>query len=83
MSADVTPIRPEKPHRRAKRPKVEDTFAMPSRLRIMQALHGVCQAAEDIAFDSNSDDDTRYRLATASAILAEMLDVHLTNTDSL
>lgn len=88
MSADnVTPITDasEKPQRRtrARRPKGEDIFRMPSRLRLVQALHGVCQAAEDIAFESNSDNDTRARLATASAILAQMLDEHLTNTDSL
>jgi hypothetical protein len=47
------------------------------------ALRGVCQAAEDIAFDSNSDEDARARLATASAILSQMLDEHLTNTHSL
>lgn len=88
MSADnVTPITgpSEKLRRRpgAKRTKYEDTFAMPSRLRLMQALRGVCQAAELVAFDSNADEDTRAQLATASAILSQMLDEHLTNTDSL
>ncbi len=88
MSADnVTPIGglPEKPQRRprAKRPKYQDTFHMPSRLRLMQALRGVCRAAEICEFDSNADEDTRAQLATASSILSQMLDEHLTNTDSL
>jgi hypothetical protein len=88
MSADnVTPITglPEKSQRRprAKRPKVENTFDMPSRLRLMQALRGVCRAAECIALDSNADEDTRAQLATASSILSQMLDEHLMNTDSL
>jgi hypothetical protein len=49
MSTDnVTPIRPEASPKRPRRTrrKSENFATMPSNMRLIQALHGVCEAAE-------------------------------------
>jgi hypothetical protein len=82
MNADnVTPIRPKaaKPPRRRK-PKVENTFDMPDHLRLIQALHGVCEAAETHSAESRPDPDVMVGLCTASEILSRMLWESLVNT---
>jgi hypothetical protein len=82
MSADnVTPIRPkaaQKPPRRTRR-KVENFTEIPSNMRLVQALHGVCEAAEASA-ESSGDQDLQIGLCTAAEILSKMLWESLTNT---
>ncbi len=79
MSADnVTPIRPHestKARPRRARPKpglvLEDPPDGPCSMRVIQALHGVCQAAEQAA--DSRDQDLQLDLATAAEILSLML----------
>jgi hypothetical protein len=82
-SADtnVTPIRPKAPQPPRKRRKPpENTTAMPSHLRLIQALHGVCEAAEAHTAESRPDPDVTIGLCTAAEILSRMLWESLTNT---
>jgi hypothetical protein len=83
MSADnVTPIRPQaarKPPRRTRR-KPENFTGMPSHTRLVQALHGVCEAAEANSAEPSGDQDLQVGLCTAAEILSRMLWESLTNT---
>lgn len=82
MSDDnVTPIRPKagpKPQRRTRR-KSENFTAMPSDMRLIQALHGVCEAAEAESLEP-TDPNIQVGLCTAAEILSRMLWESLTNT---
>ena len=83
MSADnVTPIRPpgggtpktpsSERSRKSKRfLKLEERDDEPGSMRLIQALHGVCYAAERLA--ENSDLTVALELGTAAEILSDML----------
>lgn len=49
-------------------------------LRLIQALHGVCEAAETHSAESRPDPDVMVGLATAAEILSRMLWESLANT---
>jgi hypothetical protein len=78
---NVTPIRPEaaKPRRarRKREPPPANTFDMPDNLRLVCALQGVCTAMESL--EESSDLETQAGLATAAAILSQMVRESLTN----
>jgi hypothetical protein len=57
--------------RRQDRFALDDPPEGPSCMRLIQALHGVCRAAKDLAGSGDSDLETD--LATAAEILSSML----------
>jgi hypothetical protein len=85
---NVTPIRPEsekkpRPPRRKRQPPV-NTFEMPDNLRLVLALQGVCAAQErlmnyEVPMDLEAL-EVQDGLATAAAILSQMVRESLTNT---
>jgi hypothetical protein len=82
--SNITPISPEteaKPRRarRKREPTAPNTFDMPNNVRLTQALHGVCKAMEEMAIKDDRDFETSVGLATAAAILSQMVQESLTN----
>lgn len=84
LMSNVTPIRsgqnPPLSETKESQPRAsrrQDRFALddpskgPSCTRVIQALHGVCQAAEELA--SSGDSHLETDLATAAEILSSML----------
>ncbi len=75
MSTDnVTPIRSGDPEERQ-----GDDNTGPSTLRLMQAVQGVCSAAEGEALQPSDDEERLSGLCTAAAILSRMLWEDLTD----
>lgn len=88
--SNVTPIRsggnppPMGPKKSpGRRPRSRDRFMLddppdgPSCMRVIQALHGVCQAAEKLA--GAGDADLNIDLATAAEILSIILKERISN----
>jgi hypothetical protein len=82
-TSNVTPIRPTaaKPRRprRKREPSPANTFDMPDNLRLVCALQGVCAALERLMHDEDNDLEAQDDLATAAAILSQMVRESLTN----
>jgi hypothetical protein len=83
MSTDnVTLIRPDakgsKPPRKKRAVRPPNTFDMPDNLRLVFALEGVCSALEELEIRSR-EPETCCGLATAAAILSQMVRESLTN----